>query len=78
MQVGAFSYCPLCGSRALAMIDNDADYWETIAEAIELPIEVTRQLYDIWDRNKHQRFTDFVNEIKTEVKEQQSKVVSNV
>lgn len=59
--IGQFRYCPLCGSdNVFVYRSSDTDQWEAMSRDYELPIEVMKQLYDLWVPTQYHRFSDFV------------------
>lgn len=66
--VGAFRYCPLCGSQNVSQyMDADMTQWESLSRDYDLPIEVIKQLYQWWLPTHHRRFSDFILEVKADV-----------
>jgi peptide subunit release factor 1 (eRF1) len=61
-QIGTLQYCPVCASEAKVLKDDDLDYWEILAENYDMPIEIIKQLYEMWDSKVHPRFGDFVKD----------------
>ena len=63
LSVGMLRICPACGGPAFTTTDSDEDYWEALSNAYKLPVEIVHMLYDTWDSNKHNRFSDHVSEM---------------
>lgn len=61
---GTLSFCPGCGARAFAMQDPDSDYWVLLADSMDLNVELTKMLYDIWikDPTGHPQFVTWAKE----------------
>lgn len=66
-RVGAFEFCPVCGSRAFAVHDTEESYWESLSKTYGPPPEVMKQVYDAWNPHEHYRFSDFFNELMAEL-----------
>lgn len=67
LAIGSFMFCPLCGSKAYTTQDHEETYWEEIAKAYEMPVEIMRMLYDTWDSREHNKFRDHVDQMLKEV-----------
>jgi NAD-dependent SIR2 family protein deacetylase len=66
VRVGAPSFCPQCGSHAGCSQDMDRDYWETLAGHYRVPVDVIKEVYDLWDPRTHTNFSDFMRELEAE------------
>ena len=62
--VGAFTHCPVCGGPASQFMDNDATYWEAMADLYKLTPELVELLYSDWDRQEYHKFSDYVEFMK--------------
>ena len=61
----AMTYCPICGSFAKATQVALDDYMEELARDYDLPIELMRKVYELWDPKEHPLFSDFYEELKS-------------
>jgi hypothetical protein len=50
----------------MAVHDTEESYWDTLARAYSLPVDLIKLMYEEWDPNEHQRFSDFVKAMQTE------------
>lgn len=66
LRIGAFTFCPLCGSKAASGQDMEESYWESIAQSYGLPVELMKMLYDTWIPGEHQKFSDYIEYMKKE------------
>lgn len=67
VQAGAFKFCAICGStKVSAFMNAETDWWESMARDYGLPITLLKQIYAQWEPTKHQRFSDFVAELRAE------------
>ncbi len=48
---------------------NNMDYWKALAENYDLPCELLREMYEIWDKEDADSFSDFVESLKEDAKE---------
>jgi len=53
------AYCPNCGSPTLKERDSLMDYWELISEELDLPLDLTKMLYDAWLHDPTPQFETF-------------------
>lgn len=67
LNVGALSFCPLCGGKGMTMHDVEENIWEILAEEYDLKPESVHTLFDIWPREKYVRFADFIQYIRDRV-----------
>lgn len=67
-RIGAFKYCPVCGStRVSAYMSAEVDQWESLARDYNMPVEVIKEVYKLWEPQTHYRFADFVAELRAEM-----------
>lgn len=62
-----YKYCPLCGAEGvLAQCDENADWWDAMCEAAQLPKLVLEPIYELWrtDTENHLRFMDYVTKFR--------------
>jgi len=50
----------MCGSDAIVTEYNTEEYWKLLAKKYNIPANILKSLYDIWDRKEYERFQDFV------------------
>lgn len=64
------SFCPMCGERAMAGLDPDADYWEALATSLELPVDMTQNLHGLWlsdpEQSRSGKFVEWLKEFESE------------
>lgn len=67
-QIGAFKHCPVCGVDGVsAYMSTDVDQWEALARDYNMPVAAIKQVYKLWEPQKHYRFADFVAELRAEI-----------
>ena len=65
-------FCPNCGAsfpNVTTTQDPELDYWEIIAETLDLPTGLTTQIHAHWmrDRTATSAFIDYVHQIQSEL-----------
>lgn len=55
-----YRFCPMCGSDAVVTEYDTDEYWKLLANKYNIPANILKSLYDIWDRKENERFQDFV------------------
>lgn len=58
-RVGEMKFCPICGGKAFAHIDTEADYWEALERSYEIPAAAIRLMHTIWDSKEEPSFHTF-------------------
>jgi hypothetical protein len=61
VKIGGFRFCPICGTNRTAVYqDSTTDHWESLARNYGLTVDLTKQIYDLWQPNECQHFGTFV------------------
>lgn len=62
-------YCPVCGKQTVAKFDPTLDYWEIISSRLDLPVELTLQIYSHWmkDALATAQFVEYVQSVLAEL-----------
>ena len=67
-QVGAFKYCPICGTRVLAYLSVDDNGWESLAVSYGMSVPAIKAVYASWNPHDYYRFSDYVDALREETR----------
>lgn len=68
VQIGAFKYCPLCGSHIMPRLSGEDSGWEALAVAYNMSVPAIRAVYNTWNPNDYYKFSDFIAALREEAR----------
>lgn len=63
VRLGAFEFCPVCGSNASASNDEQENFWEALARAYGKPVEAIMAVFTVWNPIEQPVFKKFFDEM---------------
>lgn len=55
-------FCPCCGSqKCLVNQDMEDEAWFEISKHLNIPVDATKKLYELWDREENANFVKWIN-----------------
>lgn len=75
MKVGAYRYCPVCGSSDVRVYQSAAtDHYEALARDYGVSVPLIKQIFTLWEPSSGVKFGDFIRQLREEAKNDKSAI----